>query len=108
MTSYCQVLTPNRLRKRGLRTWNAAFPKENGHYQALYPQSWTTYDLLGQHVRLMCQQLSPFIPHDYQVFIREYSLAYREIISLSRIRLYPSLLFFGILKIKMMNPLKSV
>ncbi|CAF1654352.1 unnamed protein product, partial [Adineta ricciae] len=65
-TTYCQVLTPNRLRKRGLRTWNCAFPKENGHYQALYPQSWTTYDLPGQKIRLLCKQLSPFIPHDYQ------------------------------------------
>ncbi|CAF4494167.1 unnamed protein product [Rotaria socialis] len=65
-TTYCQVLTPYRLRKKGLRSWNGAFPKENGQYQALYPQSWTTYDLPGQNVRLLCKQLSPFIPHNYK------------------------------------------
>jgi non-lysosomal glucosylceramidase len=65
-TSYCQVLTPNRLRSKGFRSWNCAFPKENGHYQALYPQSWTTYDLSGQNIRLLCKQLSPFIPHNYK------------------------------------------
>jgi non-lysosomal glucosylceramidase len=74
MTTYCQVLTPNRLRKKGLRSWNGAFPKENGHYQALYPQSWTTYDLPGQNVRLLCKQLSPVIPHDYQVLFDFYLL----------------------------------
>jgi len=66
MTTYCQVLTPYRLRQKGLRTWNGAFPKENGKYQALYPQSWTTYDLPGQNVRLLCKQLSPVIPHNYE------------------------------------------
>ncbi len=67
------MLTPNRLRKRGLRTWNCAFPKENGHYHALYPQSWTTYDLPGQSIRLLCKQLSPFIPHDYKVLTGNFS-----------------------------------
>ncbi|CAF1053763.1 unnamed protein product [Adineta steineri] len=65
-TTYCQVLTPNHLRKKGFRAWNCAFPKENGHYHALYPQSWTTYDLPGQNIRLLCKQLSPFIPHNYK------------------------------------------
>ncbi|CAF2632217.1 unnamed protein product [Rotaria sp. Silwood2] len=65
-TVYCQVLITNRLRKKGLNSWNSAFPKENGYYQALYPQSWTTYDLPGQNVRLLCKQLSPFIPNDYK------------------------------------------
>ncbi|CAF2719013.1 unnamed protein product [Rotaria sp. Silwood2] len=65
-TTYCQVLTPYRLRKKGLRSWNCAFPKENGHYQALYPQSWTTYDLPNQNIRLLCKQLSPVIPHNYK------------------------------------------
>ncbi|CAF0984068.1 unnamed protein product [Adineta steineri] len=65
-TSYCQVLIPNRLKKKGLRSWNAAFPAENGRYQALYPQSWTTYDLPAQNIRLLCKQLSPVIPHNYE------------------------------------------
>ncbi|CAF4727784.1 unnamed protein product [Rotaria sp. Silwood1] len=65
-TTYCQVLTPYRLRKKGLRSWNCAFPRENGHYQALYPQSWTTYDLPNQNIRLLCKQLSPIIPHNYK------------------------------------------
>jgi hypothetical protein len=73
MTTYCQVLTPHRLRKKGLRSWNAAFPKSNGTYQALYPQSWTVYDLPGQNVRLMCKQLSPVIPHNYEVNSNEIS-----------------------------------
>jgi non-lysosomal glucosylceramidase len=61
------VLTPNRLQKKGFRSWNCAFPKENGQYHALYPQSWTTYDLPGQNVRLLCKQISPVIPHEYKV-----------------------------------------
>jgi non-lysosomal glucosylceramidase len=68
------VLTPNRLRSKAFRSWNCAFPKENGHYQALYPQSWTTYNLSGQNIRLLCKQLSPVIPHNYKVNINNYSI----------------------------------
>jgi len=64
-TTYCQVLTPYHLRSKGLRSWNGAFPEEKGHYQALYPQSWTTYDLPNQNIRLLCKQLSPVIPDNY-------------------------------------------
>ncbi|CAF4096168.1 unnamed protein product, partial [Rotaria magnacalcarata] len=66
ITNYCQVLTTNRLRQKGLHMWNTAFPKDYGYYQALYPQSWTTYDLPGQNIRLLCKQISPFIPHNYK------------------------------------------
>jgi uncharacterized protein (DUF608 family) len=99
MTTYCQVLTPNRLRKQGLQAWNCAFPKENGHYQALYPQSWTTYDLPGQNIRLLCKQLSPFIPHDYKVLITDFSNISLPNSFICRILLYPLLHFFGISKI---------
>ncbi|CAF1044150.1 unnamed protein product [Didymodactylos carnosus] len=65
-TYYTQVLIPYRMRKNGMKSWHGAFPNENGHYYALYPQSWTTYDLPGQNIRLLCKQLSPVIPHEYK------------------------------------------
>ena len=99
MTVYCQVLTPNRLRKKGLQSWNCAFPKENGHYQALYPQSWTTYDLPNQKVRLLCKQLSPFIPHNYKVLIINFSNIFIPDSFSHRTLLYQLLHSFGISKI---------
>ena len=98
MTTYCQVLTPYRLRQKGLRTWNGAFPKENGKYQALYPQSWTTYDLPGQNVRLLCKQLSPVIPHNYEVGLIEMR-EIEETFKFCRIHHCLWHLFFGMLKI---------
>lgn len=43
-----------------------AYCGEQATYYALYPDSWTIYDLPGQNVRLTCHQLSPIIPHNYK------------------------------------------
>lgn len=43
-----------------------AYSGEYATYYALYPESWTVYDLPGQNVKLICHQLSPIIPHNYK------------------------------------------
>jgi non-lysosomal glucosylceramidase len=65
-TVYQQALTIRRSRLKGLRTWNMSFSGEFAHYYALYPESWTIYDLPGQKVKLTQHQLSPVIPNDYK------------------------------------------
>ena len=35
-------------------------------YRALYPRAFTTYELPGQPVRLICEQISPIIPDNYK------------------------------------------
>lgn len=66
---YQQVLSPYYPSSQTfsyLSSWNWGFNGEFGRYCALYPQSWTTYDLPGQNVILMCRQISPVIPHNYK------------------------------------------
>lgn len=66
-TVYQQALTLRRPKKaKGLKSWNMAFSGDHAKYYAVYPESWTTYDLPGQNVKLTCHQLSPIIPHDYK------------------------------------------
>lgn len=67
-TVYQQALTIRRPgpKSKGLKAWNMAFSGDQAQYYALYPESWTVYDLPGQNVRLTCHQLSPVIPHDYE------------------------------------------
>lgn len=67
-TVYQQVLTVRRPQKstRGLKAWNMGYPGDQAQYYALYPQSWTVYNLPGQNVRLTCHQLSPILPEDYE------------------------------------------
>ncbi|XP_013405855.2 non-lysosomal glucosylceramidase-like [Lingula anatina] len=65
-TVYQQVLSPHRPKGPGLTAWNWAFHGEYATYHALYPRSWTTYDLPGQNIRLICRQVSPVFPHDYK------------------------------------------
>jgi non-lysosomal glucosylceramidase len=66
VTSYQQSLVTRRSKLKGLRSWNMAYCGDHATYFALYPESWTTYDLPGQHVNLTCHQLSPVIPHNYK------------------------------------------
>jgi non-lysosomal glucosylceramidase len=41
------------------------FCGDQAKYHAIYPQSWTVYNLPGQNVKLTLNQVSPIIPHDY-------------------------------------------
>lgn len=50
-----------------LQGWNWGFCGHYAFYQALYPRAWTVYQLPGQEVVLTCRQITPIIPHDYQV-----------------------------------------
>lgn len=64
-TVYQQVLSVER--PPMLQGWNWGFCGEYAYYHALYPRAWTVYHLPGQNVTLTCRQISPIIPHDYQV-----------------------------------------
>ena len=65
------VLSPNRpngvLCGRSLQGWNWGYCGANAVYHALYPRAWTVYELPGQNITLVCQQISPVFPHDYKV-----------------------------------------
>jgi non-lysosomal glucosylceramidase len=65
-TVYQQALSVRRSKLGGLKAWNMSFSGDHATYHAIYPESWTVYDLPGQNVRLTCHQLSPVIPHDYK------------------------------------------
>jgi non-lysosomal glucosylceramidase len=65
-TVYQQALITRRSNLKGFQSWNMDFNGEHATYYALYPQSWTVYNLPGQNVQLTCHQLSPIIPHNYK------------------------------------------
>lgn len=50
-----------------LQGWNWGFCGHYAFYHALYPRAWTVYQLPGQNMVLTCRQVTPIIPHDYQV-----------------------------------------
>lgn len=64
-TIYQQVLSVER--PNTLQGWNWGYCGHYAFYHALYPRSWTVYQLPGQDVVLTCRQITPIIPHDYQV-----------------------------------------
>ena len=65
-TTYQQALTTRRLKQEGFKSWNMAYSPDQATYHALYPESWTVYELPGQDVTLVCHQLTPIIPHNYK------------------------------------------
>ncbi|XP_073013402.1 uncharacterized protein [Typha latifolia] len=51
----------------GVGSWDWNLTGENSTYHALYPRAWTIYD--GEpdpDLKIICRQLSPIIPHNYQ------------------------------------------
>jgi uncharacterized protein (DUF608 family) len=66
-TVYQQVLSPHEAPGRVLNSWTWGFPAEDAVYHALYPRSWTEYWIREWNVRLVCHQISPIFPNDYQV-----------------------------------------
>lgn len=48
-----------------LKQWKWDFKGENATYTALYPRSWTEYNIEDPAVKLVCRQISPVIPHNY-------------------------------------------
>ncbi|XP_074651855.1 non-lysosomal glucosylceramidase-like [Tubulanus polymorphus] len=65
-TVYQQVLSPRRRKGSALKTWNWEFPKQRATYHGLYPRAWTVYEIPEQNVQIICEQISPVIPHNYQ------------------------------------------
>ncbi|CAN6475524.1 unnamed protein product [Victoria cruziana] len=51
----------------GIRSWDWKLEGKNSTYHALYPRAWTVYD--GEpdpELKIVCRQISPFIPHNYK------------------------------------------
>jgi non-lysosomal glucosylceramidase len=65
-STYQQTLVTKKSSLKGFKYWNMEYPENNGIYYALYPESWTVYNLPGQNVNLTCHQISPVIPHNYK------------------------------------------
>jgi non-lysosomal glucosylceramidase len=62
---FCNVLFPNSPDGNSLSSWKWNLPEEIGIYYALYPRAWTEYKIPDFNVDIICCQISPFIPHDY-------------------------------------------
>nr|XP_054756526.1 non-lysosomal glucosylceramidase-like [Lytechinus pictus] len=66
-TVYQQVLSPNKPTNKNLaQAWEWQFPGNRASYHGLYPRAWTRYLLPGQNITLVCRQISPVFPHNYQ------------------------------------------
>ncbi|XP_031502090.1 uncharacterized protein LOC116265547 [Nymphaea colorata] len=51
----------------GIRSWDWKLDGKNCTYHALFPRAWTVYD--GEpdpELKIVCRQISPFIPHNYK------------------------------------------
>lgn len=51
----------------GIGHWDWNLKGENSTYHALYPRAWTVYD--GEpdpELKIVCRQISPIIPHNYE------------------------------------------
>ncbi|KAJ8963421.1 hypothetical protein NQ318_018901 [Aromia moschata] len=53
--------------KKSLSAWESKIDGSRCQYTGLYPRSWTEYDLSDYGIKLTCRQISPVIPHDYDV-----------------------------------------
>ena len=64
-TLYQQALTVRRSELKGLHNWIMEFSGKKAMYYALYPQSWTVYNLPINNIVLTCHQMSPILPNNY-------------------------------------------
>jgi non-lysosomal glucosylceramidase len=62
-----QVLNPRKPNSSYLDAWQWGLPAQKGTYYALFPFAWTVYEDPLPGLRLTCKQISPFIPHNYDV-----------------------------------------
>ncbi|MEM2143325.1 MAG: non-lysosomal glucosylceramidase [Candidatus Thorarchaeota archaeon] len=60
-----QTLNPRTPADDRLSTWGWGMSAERAVYHALFPRAWTTYDFSEADIRLVCEQLSPVIGHNY-------------------------------------------
>ncbi|ESP03323.1 hypothetical protein LOTGIDRAFT_237752 [Lottia gigantea] len=66
VTVYQQVLSSQVKKGKSLKNWSWGFPGGSATYHALYPRAWTVYDIKKHNVKLICRQISPIYPHEYQ------------------------------------------
>lgn len=65
-TLYQKVLScQSKPRGKKLSSWEWDFPGEEAEYIALYPRSWTVFNIPEQKIKLVCRQISPIIPKNY-------------------------------------------
>lgn len=60
-----QVLWPGRP-STVLQSWKWNYPGDKGAYYALFPRAWYVYEWEALPVRLVQEQFSPVIPHNYR------------------------------------------
>ncbi|KAL5713234.1 glucosylceramidase [Ranunculus cassubicifolius] len=69
---YSSVLspgTPELLKENattGIGSWDWNLTGQNSTYHALYPRAWTVYNEPDPELKVVCRQISPFIPHNYK------------------------------------------
>lgn len=81
-------------RKKTLSAWQSSIEGNKCKYTALYPRSWTEYDLSEYGIKLLCRQVSPIIPNNYKVIGTLWLLWWHFIILLF-IRILPYLVLFS-------------
>lgn len=52
--------------KNPLSSWDSKLDPSKCSYTALYPRSWSEFDLSEHGIKLVCRQVSPIIPHNYK------------------------------------------
>ncbi|XP_037870253.1 non-lysosomal glucosylceramidase isoform X1 [Bombyx mori] len=65
-TIYQTVLSTYSKPKNAPESWEWNLNGADCEYTALYPRAWTTYDLSKYGIKLVCRQISPVIPHNYE------------------------------------------
>lgn len=65
-TVYQRVLSCQRKPRCRLSSWMWNFPENDAEYTALYPRSWTVFNIREQNIKLICRQISPVIPNNYK------------------------------------------
>ncbi|KAK9498238.1 hypothetical protein O3M35_004097 [Rhynocoris fuscipes] len=66
ITIYQSVLTGQRTNQRKMSSWEWNIPPNYAEYTALYPRSWTEYNIPEIKLSLICRQINPIIPHNYK------------------------------------------
>lgn len=55
-----------RSRSKTFSSWESKLDASKCSYTALYPRSWSEFDLSEYGIKLICRQISPIIPHNYK------------------------------------------
>ncbi|GMS81411.1 hypothetical protein PENTCL1PPCAC_3586 [Pristionchus entomophagus] len=61
-----RLLTCAKQNTSTLSAWDRTFPRSSVRYRGLFPQSWTEFVVPDLGLTLVCEQISPVIPHDYK------------------------------------------